>query len=285
MLYEKKPSILTEYIVNNYKIIQKSITYIPHEYNYISDPDLCYDLIIYVINSCNLAYDDILTQNLLYGMTTDNNCIKILELLLNNYLGNRQTIAYKFLLEIMMYYSLDNFEYFMDKYFHYDREVLINILAAVPKLDCVQYLVEIIGRNKISCNFFRRYNDYDCIKWLCDQQLLLRPNFDVIADGNVVVMIVQNLINNLDYDYIKISTRIIMQIMIGSDMLDQLMKIVPINIFDMEIVFEIVTLSEYFSVMDLLIVENYKPACFDDVVHDLELLKKVTVLEYINKNF
>lgn len=285
LLYKEEPSILTEYIINNNELTSMCNIFIPCKYKYISNSDTCYYLIIYVIEKCNLAYGDVRTSYELYGLTTDNNCIKILELLLNNS-NDKDDIAYDFLLEIMRYYSLDNFKYFINKYFYnINCNILIDILNCAFKLDYVQYLIEIIGHDKILPNYFDNYKDYDCIKWLYDQHLLLRPIFDVISDGNTVIMIVQNLINDSDFDYVKDNTRIIMRIIIDSNMSEQLMKIVPIKIFDLEIIFEMAALSECFNIIDILIAENYNPKCLDNVLHDLKLLDKILILDYIKKNF
>lgn len=288
-MFKGNPSELTEYIVDNYdlKIKYSGDMCIYLNLIYISDCDKLYQAMKYAITRCKLAYNNICYR--LCTLLKTDECIEILELLFDNFLPND---IYEYVLDIMHNQHIDVFKYFFIKYYDGSDDTVIKFLVNTIQLENIQYLVGMIDRDKIFAKYFEDCSDYKTIKWLYDENLLFdkiedkiipyHPNLKLISDSECMIMILEKITDS--YVFLK-NTRTVMKKIIEFNICYYLIETVPINMFNLAIVFEIASLNEQYDLMNMLVTENYKPINIDDVVSDLNILEKYSMLEYIDKNF
>lgn len=281
LLYNYEETALTLYILDNYKKNTNIVT-VPYYYIDIIDSDIRFRLIKYVITKCNLSYNNICIYDQIFNSMSDDKRLDITRTLLENYLDDKCIIFKEFMSNIMHKFSFEIFKYFMEEYFSNIHEnILINFIKKVSNLSILQYLFEMIDRTKLCPEFFTNYYTYEIIKWLHNVQLL---NYSdrLLCDIDCILFIIKIATDNHDYIFIKNNTRLIMQKIINCNMFDQLLSIVPINFYDLNIIFEIAAMSEHLEIIDMIVKENYKPACINNVLHDLKLLNKDKIIDYIN---
>lgn len=280
LLYENKPSHITEYILSIYEhceSVQISLNFCDDLD--LMDKNLVFELIMYIVNNFNLSMGNIGFMPSI-DCLHEENYVEILETL---WIKETNDYIYKFANYVTDICSLPNVKYLTEKYLS-DTEIILEILPRISKFDIFLYMVDIVGQDKLEPDMFINYSfDYDVMKWLIDNGFNVRPNIDY-CHANRWILIITDAITKCDYSYVKSCTEKIIYKMyneVNIRLFKDLIMELSINIFDLDILFEYVMIREIKELMDIFdgcVITNV-----DDVKHDLKLLDMTETLAHIDK--
>lgn len=297
LFYLKKPSQLTNHILNNYDCSTKNNDF--NMFCSLKDSNTMFFLIKYIIETLHIGYAFSI-YGLCYCMP-ENLYFEILNMLVLNtddfYACPKTNLNLLRTLmgDIVCKLSLPNIKIFMSTHPQFiNQKICIEAIPLCSNLDIFLFMIELVGVNKINSKLFDHYDNfcecYDIVKWLIDNEYLRGPeckiNFhiDEISDDSVIDLIINNAIELGDFDYIeKNSMALVFSIMSGGSL--ELFNKIPISIFksNSDQIFELLLFDEKFDLL-YLFDDLSRPTNIDDIVHDCKLLNKNNILNYISEN-
>lgn len=287
LLFENKPSDLTNYILNNYNWTETTAVPIkPIIFLHTFKIDNC-DLIKFIVTEYKIKFDDVDTSLLELKCPTLEDYKEIMETLLIN--SGSMINMNNFMRKIVDNSSVDIIKYFIEKYYTGD---LFNLVKYADNLEKFKYFIDIIGIENFSQDYFnvdKFFCCYDILEWLFDNGFNINIDIEDF-DYDIMFLILKNMIKTNNFEYIKKNTRNIMRNIFSQNNVDDLfeklinLEHMSIILFDLDIIFEFAIVHAITKIVDQLLIE-FEPKNIDDIVHDLKLLKNDSMLEYINTRY
>lgn len=282
LCYKNKPSVLSEYIFENYEMILATTS----KYFFLNfgsmHKDTQLELIVYVIDKFNISYSKNNYYEFIFNTLGEDSAIIILNKLLNNVMYDINLIIPDLIEIIIEHCSVSNVKFFVEKYIT-NIQILIKLLSRTNNFDTFKYLVEVINNNALIDPKLFYLTNYEIVEWLLLNNIMIKPNITYCSNYKIILLVVKAAVLNNDVEYLKENTSNIMIKMYEN--YDKLFDIVPMNIFDLDKMFEHMIIFENYKLIDEIIGIGFKPKNISDIMHDLKLLKKDQMLEYIANNF
>lgn len=244
---------------------------------YHNDSSKNFRILKYIIEYFNLSLTENKLPNNLSLCVSEDDFLTIIELLLTNSDLSKvkfNTITYT----IIRICSLHNIKFFISKYFGYFIPKL-KVLFVSRNLDIFLYLVELVGFENINEKYFENnYMDITITKWLIENGFKVRPYIGTFYNINHTMLILTDAVLNNDYAYIKKYTdQILQKIFKDINYLDQFLSTTPIEMYDLNILFEILAIDYDLNLWHKLLPTGAKINNVDNVIHDLKLFDEIAV--------
>lgn len=279
MLYNNDgtPSDITEYIISENILNNIKDEYLSLEFlSKCNNLDTRFKIITFIVDTLHLDINNFFTDEL-FSELYEEHAIIIMEKIYSD------EDIYNFIFPIIRNCSISNIKIIMDKY-AVDTHMLIKIIYKIDNYDIFMYLMDLIGISEFNQDSFTEvtYWDYDIITWLCENGFKYEPWILLLADYKTTLIIIKHTQN---YEYIKKYTDSIIRCMINNDDQMELFDIVPVDIFDLNIVFELAFINEKYDMINMLINNGFRPTNISEIKNELNVLEKYSVLDYIKDNY
>lgn len=283
LLYKNEPSQLSDFIYNNFSKVVKNpdAYYIFYIFDDV-DIEIGYELIKHVIDKYKIKFGS--AKPLKNKCSTPEKYIEIMEMLIINSLPKINHTL--FMKEIMNNCNIDAVKYFTEKYFA-DINIIFELMKVVNKFEIFKYFINFVGVEKFDVDFFDTkfapVHEYDILNWLYDNGFKININMMDFNSIDIIILIMQNMIQTNNYEHIRPNTEYITKKIFHElnpfEILNKIIKYVPLHMFDIDIIFKIAAMYNNVEIINLLLSNNFEPKNIQNIIHDAKLLGNTKILE------
>lgn len=274
--YNGQPSDITEYILSE-NILNNSVhrNFLYEFFNDRNESTDRFKIILFIVENLNLKIDNF-NVSTLFKFLREEYAIIIMEKIFS------EKYMYDFMFTIIKNCSLPNIKTIINKYTP-NINILLETINYATDYDTFLYMIDLIGISNFDQDsfIFTMFKNYDIIKWLFANGFKHEPYILPGINHDIILLIINHTEN---YAYIKDNTNAIIKSMFQNDEQMKLFDHIPINIFNTDLMFNLAFIHEKYKLINMLVENGFKHKNISDIIHDLTVLKRESMLEYIDKN-